>query len=176
MTLETGAYTVEANLILDPTNYTTGGTDLGLLGSAHLIGLNKDVSLLSRVTTGSQYTDARILGLNLIYEIIVLNRSTDLMNLMFDGESAADIFEGYATYLPGHLVDDTQTSKLLLRPTLATNPYLYIPRALIIDMGPTTFAHRQKLHEATLLTIVGLLDTTRGAAFHYGDNANLAAI
>lgn len=176
MSLKEGAYPVEADLILNPTNYTSGGTDLGLLGSAHLIGFNKDVSLMSRVITGSQYTDARILGLNLIYEIILLKNSTEVMNLMFDGESASDIFEAYSTYLLGQLVDSSQTSKLLLRPVAATEPYLYIPRALVIDMGPVQFAHREKLLQATQLVVVALWDSARGAAQHYGDEANLAAI
>ena len=131
---------------------------------------------MSKVVTGSQWTDARILGINMVYEVVILNNSTAVMNLLFDGESASDIFEGYATYLPGQLVTATQTSKLLLRPTTATKPYLYMPRALVIDLGPIQFAHQGKLHEATQLTIVALWDTSRTAAFHYGDEANLAAI
>ena len=182
MAITDGAYPAEGDLILGPTNYTTGGTDLGLTGSAHAVGFNKDVSLLSKVLTGSQYTDARILGINLIYEITLLARSTEVMNLMFDGESASDIFEGYSTYLLGQLVGDSQTSKLLIRPNIAKDasnvnkPYLYMPRALVMDMGPVQFSHRGKMQEATKMTIVALWDTARTAAFHYGDNANLAAI
>lgn len=179
MTLKTGAFTNEASLILNPTNYTSGGTNLGLIGSDHLIGFNKDVEMLSRVITASQYTDARILGLNLVYEIILLESSTNVMNLMFDGESASNIFEAYSTYLPGQLVGASQTSKLLLRPTAAagaTAAYLYIPRALVIDLGPVQFAAEKKLLQATRLTIAALWDDSRGAAFHYGDNAGLAAI
>ena len=176
MTLSTGAFTNKASLFLDPTNYTTGGTDLGLIGSDHLIAFNKDVSLLSRVTTGSQYVDARILGINLVYEIVLVESSTNVMNLMFDGESASNIFEAYSTYKVGQLVDSSQTHKLLLRPSAANGAYLYIPRALVIDMGPVQFAARKKLLDATQLVIVALWDTGRGAAFHYGDNAGLAAI
>lgn len=176
MAINDGEYPVEADLFVNPTNYTTGGTNLGLLGSGHLIGFNKDVELLSKAPTGSQYTDARILGMNLIYEIIILNRATAVMNLMFDGESATDIFEGYNSYLLGHPVGASQTSKLLLRPTTATNPYLYIPRALVIDLGPIQFDHRGELQEATRLTLVALLDTSRDSAYSYGDQANLTAI
>lgn len=182
MAITDGAYPAEGDLILNPTNYLSGGTDLGETGSAHAVGFNKDVSLLSKAPTGSQFTDARILGLNLIYEIVLLDRSTEVMNLMFDGESGADIFEGYSSYLLGHLVDDSQTSKLLIRPDVTKtaanvdNPYLYIPRALVMDLGPVMFEHRGKLQAATKLTIVALWDTVRVAAFHYGDNANLAAI
>lgn len=176
MAIQDGKYPAEGALFLNPTNYLTGGTNLGVLGSAHMAGFNKDVSLMSKVVLGSQYTDARILGLNLIYEIVLLERSTEVMNLMFDGESATDIFEAYTTYLPGQLVDSTQTSQLLIRPEDATHPFLYIPRALVLDMGPAQWHTRGKHQEATQLTIVALWDTSRGAAFHYGDNANLAAI
>lgn len=175
MALTSGQYTSAANLILNPTNYTTGGSDLGLIGSDHVVGFNKDVSLISKVTTGSQFLEARILGLNLIYEIVLLNMAANTMNLLFDGESASSVFQAYSTYLPGQLVGSSQTSKLLIRPT-AGLPYLYMPRALIINAGPVQWSARHMHLEATKLTIVALWDASRSAAFHYGDAANLAAI
>jgi len=175
MALTNGQYTSAANLILNPTNYATGGTDLGLIGSDHVVGFNKDVSLISKVTTGSQFLEARLLGINLIYEIILLNMAANTMNLLFDGESASSIFQAYSTYLPGQLVGTSQTRKLLVRPSTGL-PHLYIPRALIINAGPVQWSARHMHLEATKLTIVALWDTTRGAAFHYGDAANLTAI
>jgi len=175
MALTNGQYASAASLILTPTNYTTGGTDLGLIGSDHIVGFNKDVSLLSKVTTGSQYTEARLHGVNLIYEIVLLNLSANVMNLLFDGESASSIFQAYSTYLTGQLVGASQTHKLLIRPA-ASQPYLYIPRGLIIDAGPVQWSAKQMHLEATKLTIVALWDSTRGSAFSYGDAANLTAI
>lgn len=176
MAIQDGAYPAEGKLFLDPTTYLTGGTDLGILGSAHLVGFNKDVSLMSKVITGSQYTDARILGINLIYEVVVLNRSLEVMNLMFDQDAASNIFENYTTYILGHLVDASQTSKLLIRPNNPIHPHLYMSRALVIDQGPIQFHTQGKLQEATQMTIVALLDTARGSPYSYGDQANLTAI
>lgn len=176
MALDTGIFVADANLILDPTNYITGGTDLGKIGSAHIVAFNKDVTMFSHVLTGSQFTEAAIYGINLVYEIILQDRSTNVMNLFFDGESGSDVFEAYSTYLPGQYVGDAQTHKLLIRPIVATKPYLYIPRAMVIDLGPVTWDKRDHHQQNTLLTIVALFDSVRGAAFHYGDQANLAAI
>ena len=179
MTITDGKYVSDARLILNPDTYTAPGTnetDLGLIGSSHIAGFRKDVSLLSNSQRGTIVTEAKVLGINLLYSIILLNRSTEVMELMFENDIAGDVFKHFSAYKPGKLVTGNETSKLLIRPTVATKPHLYIPRAIVIEVGPIHW-DRQIMHqEAALLQISALYDSTTGAPYFYGDPDNFPSL
>lgn len=171
MALDDGKYTVKGKLFLNPTDYTgAGGTDLGLLETFQLAGFNHDVEMLTKQNYGTHYVDARLLATNVAYQVTVANRSTELSNIFLHGRASSDNFGVSQPYLYGNLVGASQLSKLLIVPDAgATKPYLYIPRALVIDVGPVVWDRRQSHVDLASMVIVALWDTTINAPVLYGD-------
>jgi hypothetical protein len=170
--VELGEFAMDAALVLTPdADYVSGGTPLGIVASMHVVGFEKDVELLTRVHTGSHETDARITAIRLTYQVVLLEQSNKLMDLMFGVD--ADTYEGMidASQKLG-LLDDAEYSKLIVRPFTATKPHLYLPRALVTAIGPIVYHTTQKAYEAALLTIKALLDPDILKPFMYGDPAS----
>ena len=185
MAIAAGTYSMNASLILNPSGYTSGGTNLGIVGKGHAAGFNYDVTLYTQAPYGSQFVDATIEGVNLIYEVILLEASSALVGLI--NQNTGGKFEGLqlsgSSYKLGTRVTDSQTHKLLIRPASASQPHLYIPRGLVIDVGPVIWDRGEDgevdagLHfSATRILIAALYHKTRQAPFHYGNPADLAAI
>jgi hypothetical protein len=174
--LRLGTYPARADLILNPTTYRTGGINLGLIGTAHVAGFSKETMFYTDVNTGGQFTDAETTAINLIYRVVILDQSNALMEALF-GETG-NIFEFFAQYKLGHpsSVNPALEKKLLVRPTLANKPHLYMPRGYIFDIGPMIWDRRQKVYDSTYMMVASLWDKDRDAAFHYGDEAALEAI
>lgn len=170
MALSDGKITVDGDLILSPTDYSSGGTDLGLLETMHLVGFNHDVELLTKQNYGTHYVNARILGTNVVYEITVGNRSTTLMSLLSHSRADADDWGENQPYLYGNLVGSDETNDFLIRPNGGTTqPYLYIPKGFILDIGPVVFDRRTSHHDLTTITIIALWDTDNDTNVFYGD-------
>ena len=177
MALASGKLTVDGSLILDPTTYSSGGTSLGLLQSAHVAGFNHDFELLTKQNYGTHYADARLLATNVIYQVTVANRSSVLTSMFTHGRATADNFGVAQNYLYGNLVGATQLSKLLIRPTAGTTmPHLYIPRGFVTAVEPVIWDRRTSHVDLAMLTIVALWSTTHSAPVLYGDPTTWPAL
>lgn len=175
MAFDTGVFSADCELIHNPTGYTSGGDNLGLIGSVHRVGFRHGVELLRKQNYGIENVQARRFGTNVIYQIIVQNRSELLTEIMLHNQPVDDHM-GEPTSNYGNLVTSSETEKLLLRPKVSTKPMLYFPRAFVIDVGPLLW-HRKGSHlDETVLTIVGLRDGTTSPPFHYGDYNEFPAL
>lgn len=175
MAFDTGVFSVDGSLILDPTGYTSGGTDLGIVGSVHRAGFQHAVQTLRKQNYGAEHVDARILGTNILYQIIVEHRSTDLTEILFHNRAVSDAY-GDPSFNRGKLVTSDETVELLVRPATTTKPMLYFPRAFLIACGPVLWARRAGHHLETVLTFIGLRDGSTTAPFYYGDYNQFPAL
>lgn len=173
MALLDGKLTMDASLYVAPTDYTgAGGTDLGLLQSAHLVGFNHDFELITKQNFGTHFHEARLLGTNVIYQITVANRSTKLHEIFFHSRADADDYGVNQPYLYGNLVGTSELFKLLIAPAAgATLPHLYIPRGFVTAVEPVIWDRRVSHVDLAMLTVVALWDTTLSTNALYGDPA-----
>lgn len=166
----------DAALIIPASSYTTGGTDLGRCASAKPVAFSKDVELMAKQTSASLWNDARLLAVNLLFEVILLERTTTLMGLLFPQQASAGNVRGIRTLKAGKRVTSSDTSKLLFRPVDTGKPYLYIPRALVTSVEPITWSPDEKHLSAAKISIAALLDGDTGEPWYYGDTSDFPSL
>jgi len=180
---DTGLWPAQGKLILNPTSYASGGDDLGVIGTGHAIGVNFKTDWFTRQPTGSTPTSYRTHGVEFLYQITLLEHSTNLMKLLFRGMSSDNSFYTMDNYYLGHDHDSNQEFNLLIRPVQddgvtfdPTRPLAYMPRAVVKEVGPLIW-DRQIMHfGGTFLNIVPLLDTDFDSPLLYGYYAELPSI
>lgn len=186
MAIDQTMYPVKGNLFdlgLSPSQYASGGTDLGESLSAKPVAFQHDVELLKRQKSNGFYSGARVFGTNVMLEIVLANRSAAVLNLMMQGRtvSASTMYRGFITYPFGNVIahgsDNSSYLRCLqIRPSTATYPSLVIPRAICVAAGPVTFDQSDVLHDATVLTIVGLWCPTYNDVVGYGDMTSFPSL
>lgn len=182
MALKTGLYPVEGKLILTPTGYLTGGTDLGDLSSTVVAGMDFDAQVLTKHETGGIPVDVRYTGINLILTFSLLHASPSLIDMMFRNTADGDAFYALQNYKLGAVASSSQLFKLLVRPiddtgsVDSTKSFLYIPRAAIIQITPQIWSRQLAQAASTTLTVLALYDTTLSGPFAYGNYTEFPAI
>ncbi|MCZ7608499.1 MAG: hypothetical protein M5U25_21140 [Planctomycetota bacterium] len=182
MALDTNYYPAQAKLILTPTNYTGGGTDLGKVASVHTASFNPQFEFLTEHGTGSIPVDARITGINVVYMLHMLDFSESLLGVLFNKTNNTDRWQGFTGYNLGALLGTSQLSKFLVMPIVdagtvdATKPMLYIPRGVCISAFNAVWDRRAAHTSGWVLQIMALYDSTLGAPAAYGDSADFPAI
>lgn len=182
MAIDSGPFPAEGRLILNPTDYNTGGTDLGLVASSHIVTHGFDTEELTEHATGSAVVDIRMLGGNVIYLMHIVEYSEDLISILFNNMNDGSDFDELNGYNIGDILPVGNTHKLLIRPILDTGvvdpnkPSCYIPRSVVTS--PTNIVYDRRLpHSAGMaFQVKGLFDTTYSAPFLYGDAATLPTI
>lgn len=181
MALDTGLYPVQGKLILTPTAYGTGGTDLGMVQSGSLIGFEKDLETYTLHQFGSTVAEARLTGINAMFQMTLVDWSPSLFSLLWSGmQSASEAMSSYGSnYKLGHLVGDNETSKILVRPVVdagtvdADKPLFYARRCLVIGLIPVVY-DRVIDHLAPLtLQLLCLKHSSETLPFRYGNSATL---
>lgn len=185
MAITTGYYPAQARLILNPTGFTTGGTDLGKVLSIHTSSIAQEIEFITEHGTGSVPVDASITGITVVYTVQLIDWTEALLGVITNHTNTTDRWQGTGTYKLGALLSSSQTSKLLIRPVNdanapnsgdATKPMLYIPRAVQIAPLTGTWDPEFPVGSGFQLQIVALYDTTLGAPAAYGDSADFPAI
>ena len=179
MALNAGAYPVDGDVYdlgLSPSSYTSGGTLLGANGSARAVQFEHDVEMRRKQSRGAGtiIRSGRILGTNVVLEMILLNRSDAVMDLMFQQRASGDTYGGDTSYKYGHLIEagDAQTTALQIRATDNTKPSLLIPAALCVSVAPIAWQREGKHLDAAVLTVVPLFYPSLGDCVFYGDPAD----
>lgn len=180
--MDTGYFPAEGRLILNPTSYSTGGTDLGLVSSSHIVTHGFDTEDLTEHATGSSVVDTRMLGRNVSYLIHVIDFSNDLMDILFNNMNDGADFDALNGYNIGDILPVGNTHQLLIRPITDTGtfdvnkPVCFIPRGVVTS--PTNFVYDRRLpHTAGMaFSVKGLFDTVYSSPFLYGDAATLPTI
>lgn len=182
MPLDTGYYPNQAQLILDPTDYGTGGTDLGKVQSIHTASVIPQFEFLTEHATGNQNVDARMTGLQATYLIHMIDFTTDLLAVTTNNMNNGDSLIGQNNYNIGDLLSAAQTNKLLVRPITdagafdGAKPVAYIPRAINIAALNGVWDRRSPLTNGWVLQITALLDTDYGGPIGFGDYNDLPAL
>jgi len=182
MTFYTDFKDANAKLILDPTDYTTGGTDLGLIGTAHMAGFSLDLDTFTNPYHGTTLVDARVTGINWLYSITLIDYSQNWLKLLTRGMNTNNTFQAFNGYNLGHLLGSGQTQNLLIRPydddgtADATKPMLWIPRAVVIGAYPLVWARSITHIEGVNLAIAALLDDDYDQPAFYGDSTALPSM
>jgi len=169
-----------AKLILDPTGATpalSGGTELARLDSIQQVSLGFDVQGLQDPAYGSSPVDAAITGIDAGYAVKFMDSNTNALSAMTN-RLGLTWLEGGGTYKLGQILANAQYLKLLLRPVdkagavVATKPFAFFPRALVVSPINLTFA-RQAPHAAAFnALILGFTSRTLGRPLLYGAPAN----
>lgn len=161
-------------------NYSTGGTDLGHVLSHAVVGLHRDMENLTKQIYGTHWVDGVFLGENVTIEVVLGQRSSDVLKLMsrthWQNSVGSGLLLKAPQIKPGYRVKaNSYTTRLQIRPVIQAGtvdnalPHLYLPHAFCIDVGPRQYNDKGKHFEATVLTIVGYYDETNGYAYVEGD-------
>lgn len=141
-TANTGMYPIPGQLVIPTTSYTSGGTLLGEKLSIGVMGLSRSVDLLPRPHTAPYWSEARINGENTVFSVVLGERSENVMEALFGSRhSGGTVYMrgSAAGFKPGHLLDESDYIKFLLRPTDPDHPYLLFPRCVVTQVGPIQF-------------------------------------
>lgn len=161
-------------------NYNTGGTDLGHVLSHAAVGFHRDTENLVKQTSGTHWIDSVFLGENVTIEVVLGQRSSDVLKLASRPQWQNSVGSGLLLkgpqMKPGYRAKaNSYTTRLQLRPVVQagtvdnTLPHLFLPYAWCIDVGPRQYNDKGRHFEATVLTIVALYDETNGVAVYEGD-------
>ena len=167
------------DLGLTPSTYTSGGTSLGEALSVKAVAFQHEVELLRKQSRAGLNDAARVMGSNVTLEVILANRSSAVLGLMFQRRtSGSTYYGGFTTYKPGSVINKNSTYLrcLQIRPDDATHPSLCIPRAICVAAAPVTFDRAVNLHDGTVLTLVGLYNATFADVVAYGDMASFPSL
>ncbi len=179
MAYKTGKFPAQGKLMLTPTGYDgTTGTNLGIVAEGHLAGLDMSMDVFDKHPQGSTAQDARVTGVNALYQVTLLDSSASLLALLFRNMNTTNSFQAFNGYKLGHLLSSSQTSKLLIVPTIdagttqdATKPHFYAQRAVVQSVLPVVWDRGDSHFEATQLRIVCLKHASLDVPFLYGDPA-----
>lgn len=189
MALDSLMYPAQGRLILNPTNYTSGGDDLGMAQSGHLVGVDFGMDVFDKMPGGGMAQEAAYNSVNGVYSITMLDMSTKLLNMLFRGLAGVgsdptkeQTFQQFNNYKLGHLLGAGQTFKLQIRPIsdagtpISTRPTIYFPRAAVMSVLPLTWHRGVEHFAATELRLLALKPWSYSVPFLYGDPAGLPAI
>lgn len=186
MALKEGNYPVRGELYVlgaSPANYV-GSLVPGEILSTRAVGFKMDIETYDSQKNGTIFEDAAILGYNVVLELVIAGLYPEIADLQLNklnpqsGSDTERVAYGVpANYKWGHKVKNAGlTHNLLLKADeFATEPSLYIPHAIVTEVGPIQWSNLEDHQEASVLTIIGLMDDETGGPFHYGVEAELPA-
>lgn len=168
-------------------NYTTGGTDLGEVLSHAVVGRHLETEFVYKQTFGRNPVDVRVLGVAETIEVVLGVRSSAVLKLIHPWHwAAANSGLEIAANQVGwgrRAKANSKTTRLQLAPMnddfsarIATKPNTFYPHAFCVDSGPRQYSLHGKFFEATVLTIVALMDEAAGLASYEGDPANFPTL
>lgn len=164
--------------------YDTGGTDYGHALSHGAVGNMRDMENLTKQIFGTHWTDGTFNGENMVLEIVLGQRSSQVLKLGWNPHwlaSNSGLLNAAPQIPLGHAVKNAgRCTRLLIRPVKPgnnpkalvidkTRPALLLPYAYCIKVGATQYNERGKLFEAAVLTIVSYWDETNGLNRYWGD-------
>lgn len=181
MALDTGLYPVQGKLILTPTAYGSGGTDLGIVQAGSLAGFVKEHETYTLHPSGATAGEARIVGINVLFQMTLIDWSPTLFSLLWSNmQSAAEAMSNYGSnYKLGHLLGDNETSKLMVRPVDdagtfdANKPLFYARRAVVVGLMPVVFDRVINHLEPLVINVLCLKHSSETLPFRYGNSATL---
>lgn len=158
--------------------YVSGGTDLGHVLSHAAVGFERDIENLVKQTSGTHWVDGVFAGENVTLEIVLGQRSADVLKLgsrtHYDAtQDSGKLIAAHKIPLGHRVKANSYCTRLLIRPVKeGTNPKalihddrfpaLLIPYAFCVAVGPRQYNENGKFFEATVLTIVSYWDETNG--------------
>lgn len=173
MTLADTIFVSPADLMLNPTNYTNTGTNLGEILDAEVAGVSLDYQFLTKQTSGSLWAEARRLGANMVLTVTLAERSSAVVGLLLNSLATSGTAKSVNATKPGKLLTSSEYKKLLVRPQNTAHPALYFPRALVTEVGALIWSPGAGRHmDACKVTIAAMYDATLGEAWYYGATAN----
>lgn len=183
MALDTGLYPIQGKLILTPTAYGTGGTDLGIVQSGSLVGFVKEHETFTLHNHGATAAEARITGINALFQLTLVDWSPSLFALLWSGmQSGVEAMSSYGSnYKLGHLVGDNETSKLMVRPVVdagtvdADKPLFYARRCLVVGLMPVVYDRVINHLEPLVINLLCLKHSSETLPFRYGNSSTLPA-
>lgn len=177
MTLATNIFVSPARLILTPTNYSGGGTNLGEILDAEVAGVSLDYQLLQKQSANSQWFAARRLGANMVLTVTVAERSTSVVGFLFNSLATNGTAKSVNSTKPGKLLVSSEYAKLLVLPNDSAHPALYFPKALVTEVGAFIWSPSAGRHmDACKITVAAMFDSTLGEAWYYGATANFPSL
>lgn len=182
MALDSNKYPIQGRLILNPTTWTTGGTDLGLIGAGHTFTYDLTKEQFTRQPTGTTPVLTRVTGVNGMMDVELEDYSSSIFSMLFHGMNNGNEFDGLTSYKLGHLLGSSNYFKLQIRPVNddgtvdSTKPHLYIPKGLVIPQGVLVWDRIATHLTAMPLRVVAYKSSSYDVPFIYGDPATLPAI
>jgi hypothetical protein len=182
VSLLTGYFPADARLILSPSSYVAGGTDLGKLASIQAVDITHDMEFVNEHVSGSTLTGARMTGTRATLLVAVEDWSEALMDVLNNHTNNGTDWDGFTGYNMGDFMDDDQFSRLQVRPVdkagavITTKPHVYIPRAVTIRGFNPVWGRRVKHTEAFQLLITAIKHPSYATPVLYGDATTLPEI
>lgn len=173
----TDIWPIPCAAVVPTSSYTSGGTALGEKLSVAAVSIEEDLDILTRQPSGSFWADARLMGCNLMISVVLAESSAAVLAVLHPGRipSASNVKSRNSIVL-GKRLGSADYTKFLLRPTDSTKPYLYLPRARVVSVGPKVWGQRDKHLESCELVIAAFYDTTVSEAWYQGDPATFPSL
>jgi len=181
MAIPATAFPVNSRLYVladEPASYTSGGTSLGAANSPTVVGYGvQGAPVYKPWKAGNVPTGFRPTGITATLEIVLYERTADVLSLQTNGDSSGTLI-GAPTLKPGQLIDYTNAKRLMVRALDANNAYtalrpsFLIPAGVCIGVGPVQWASGGMMREATSLTILALWHDGMNCAYLEGDPAD----
>lgn len=162
-------------------NYTTGGTNLGLVLSHAIVGYEREGEVVTRPgISGIVPWDYRWLGDIVTLQVVLGLRTSDVLKLAHRPKWASTnsgLLLGVDQLKKGQRVRSAgKTTRLQIRAmnddgsaAITTRPHLYLPKAFCIGVEARQWSRQGSLLEASVLTILGLTDDDDSPPFYEGD-------
>lgn len=169
-------------------DFTSGGTNLGLVLSHALVNYAREGEVLTRPgVSGIVPWDYRWLGDVATLQVVLGLRTSDVLKLAHRPKwvssnsgllLGADQLKkgrrmraaGYATRLQIRAMNDAGAA------AVSTRPHLYLPKAICIGVEARQWSRKDSLLEAAVLTILGFTDDDDTPPFYEGDPASFPSL
>lgn len=164
--------------------YDTGGSDLGHVLSHGAVGMLRDMENEVKQTSGTHWVDGNFHGENLVFEVVLGQRSSDVLKLGWNPHwlaSNSGLLNSAPQIALGHGVKRAgRCTRLLVRPVKQgvnpkalvidkARPALLLPYAYCIKVGAVQYSEHGKMLEAAVLTVVSYWDAVNGLNRYWGD-------
>lgn len=165
-------------------SFDSGGTSLGEKLSGLVLGLDRQIEILTRQSHAGFFHSARKLADNGVLSVVLAERMSTVLDLLWPGERSTTAIKpslgskAYGNLLTGIRPTDANGDfhRLFIRPADADAAYLYIPQGYVIAVEAVVWQQRVTQLEATELAIACFYNDVAGGPWVWGELADLPSL
>jgi hypothetical protein len=146
-------FTAQGQLVLDPTNYSTGGTVIGRSVLGQITNVSAEPEVFSEASTGGTPRYARYVAVGATVVVRFNDFNTETMALFARKMNTG---MGWSSSKIGQILEDADLFNILVRPDHSSKPHLWIPRAMVVSVDDFVFERSLPFTSQATVILVGL--------------------